>query len=74
MHSSLPITIGAAALTSVRARKAPELLPTVAAAATAFGTAKAVKGGSQRLITAAAIYRLAVAGLTAVHLRRERRL
>ena len=73
LHSSLPIALGAAALTAVRARKSPEVLPTLAAAATAFGTARAVKGGSQRLITTAAIYRLAVAGLTAVHLRRERR-
>jgi undecaprenyl-diphosphatase len=72
LHSSLPITVGAAALTALRARKAPELLPTLAAAGAAFAAAKAVKGGSQRLIAGAAIYRLAVAGLTAVHLRRER--
>jgi undecaprenyl-diphosphatase len=71
-HSSLPITLGAAALTAVRARKAPELVPAVAAGATAFVTARAVRGESHRLITGAAIYRLVVAALVAVRLRREK--
>jgi hypothetical protein len=74
MHSSLPIALGAAGLTAVRAGKAPEALPTAAAAAAAYVAARGVRGGSQHLIPAAAIYRLTVAALVAVHLRRERRL
>jgi undecaprenyl-diphosphatase len=73
MHSSLPITLGAAGLTAVRARQVPELLPSAAAAVTAFGAAKAVqRGGSKGLITGAAIYRLVVAGLAVAHRRREK--
>jgi undecaprenyl-diphosphatase len=72
LRSSLPVTLGAAALTAVRARKAPELLPTVAAGAGAYVTARALKGGSQRVIPAAAIYRLAVAALVALRLRKEK--
>lgn len=71
-HSALPITLGATALTAVRARKAPELVPAVAAGATAYVTARAVKGESHRLITGAAIYRLVVAALVAARLRREK--
>lgn len=70
-HSSLPITIGAAAFTAVKARRAPALVPGAAAAGTAYLTARAVRGESKRLITGAAIYRLVVAALVAARLRRE---
>ena len=72
LHSSLPITVGAAAITAVRARRLPPAAPTAAAAISAYATARATKGGSQRLIRAAAIYRLAVAALVAVRIRREK--
>ena len=73
LHSSWPIALGAAGLTAARARKAPELLPTAAAAVSSFAATRAVAGGSQRLIPAAAIYRLAVAAVVAVRLQRGRR-
>lgn len=72
LHSSLPIAIGAAGLTAVRARRPPEVWPTAAAAIAAFATARALPSGSQRVITGAAIYRLAVAALVARQLRQEK--
>jgi len=73
LHSSLPITVGAAGLTAIRARRAPELLPTAAAAAASYAAARAVNGGSHRLIPSAAIYRLAMAALVAGRLIREKK-
>lgn len=63
VHSSLPIALGAAGLTAVRARRAPEALPTLASAGAAFVTAQALRGRSRNLIPAAAAYRVALAAI-----------
>lgn len=73
MLMSLPITAGAAALTVARARSAPAALPVVVSGVTALATARVVSGGSRRVLSGAALYRLGVATVVAVRLRRESR-
>ena len=70
---SLPISAGAAALTVARARKPPAALPTVVSGVTALATARALSGGSRRVLSGAALYRLVVATLVVIRLRRESR-
>lgn len=70
---SLPITLGAAGLTSVRARHTPALGPSVLAAGAAWVTTRGVRSASPRLFPASAVYRLVVAAAVAVRLRKEHR-
>jgi undecaprenyl-diphosphatase len=67
---SLPITAGAAGLTFLRSRQLPPAVPTALAAAAAFVTARAVPGGSHRLVPGSALYRLGLSAAVAVRLRR----
>jgi hypothetical protein len=67
---SLPVTVGAAALTAVRGRQAPPVVPTALAAATAFVAARRVTA-TPALVRGSVLYRLALAGLVARRLRKE---
>lgn len=69
MLMSLPVTAGAGLLTAHRSGRLPSLKPAGLAAGSAFLTSKAVERGSHRVITAAALYRLAVAAAVGVRLR-----
>jgi undecaprenyl-diphosphatase len=71
---SLPVTAGAAGLTVARSRQAPSALPTALAAVAAFGTAKTVDRASRRFLSAAALYRAALAVAVAVRLHHDREL
>lgn len=70
MLMSLPVTAGAAALSVRRAGRPPPLLPTVLAGVTAYATSAWLDTGSGRFVSGSALYRLAVASLVAVRLRR----
>jgi undecaprenyl-diphosphatase len=67
---SLPITVGAAALTTVRSGRTPPLVPSGLAAVTAYVAARRVRG-SLRLTSGSAAYRLALATAVALRLRKE---
>jgi undecaprenyl-diphosphatase len=69
---SLPVTAGAAAVTVVRARQLPPAGPTALAATASFVTAAVVDRASRRFLTAAALYRAALAAAVAVRLRHDR--
>ena len=69
---SLPVTLGAAALTAVRSRRAPGLLPSALAGGASYVTARSVVGSS-RLYSGSALYRLALATAVARRLRKEKR-
>jgi len=69
---SLPVTFGAAALTAVRGRRLPPVVPTVVAGLTAHAAARRVRA-TDRFVAGSVLYRLAVATAVAVRLRRERR-
>ncbi|MFN2537651.1 MAG: undecaprenyl-diphosphate phosphatase, partial [Mycobacteriales bacterium] len=69
---SLPVTLGAAALTAARSRRTPALLPSLVAGAASFVTARRVVGSS-RMYTGSALYRLGLATAVAVRLRKETR-
>lgn len=73
MLMSLPITAGAAALTMLRARTVPRAVPTLLSGVAAGVTAGVASGGSHRLVSGAALYRLGVATAVAFRLRRESR-
>ncbi|MCU1602688.1 MAG: Undecaprenyl-diphosphatase, partial [Frankiales bacterium] len=66
---SLPVTAGAAALTALRSRQAPALLPSLVAGAASYVTARRVTG-SPRFYSASSAYRL---GLAAAVLARSAR-
>ena len=68
---SLPVTIGAAALTAARSRRTPALLPSVLAGGASYLTARRVVGTS-RLYSGSALYRLGLAAAVAVRLRKEK--
>ena len=68
---SLPVTLGAAALTAVRGRAVPPLVPTLVAGVTAHAAARRVRA-TERFVGGSVLYRLAVATAVAVRLRRER--
>jgi undecaprenyl-diphosphatase len=69
---SLPVTLGAAALTARRSRSAPAPLPTALAAVSAYITARRVRGVSAGFLSGSALYRLAVAGAVGARLRKEK--
>lgn len=66
---SLPVTIGAAALTAVRGRTLPPAAPSALAAASAYLTARSLRA-SRTTVTAAVAYRLLLAAAVAARLRR----
>ena len=66
---SLPITFGAAALTSLRARTCPAAVPSALAALSAYGTTRAASRASVRVVTVAAVYRLGMAAAVGRRLR-----
>lgn len=68
---SLPVTGGAAALTAVRARQAPPLLPTALAGLSAYAAARRLRP-TRAWVAASVLYRLGVAGAVAARLRKER--
>lgn len=70
---SLPVTVGAAGLTAWRTRRVPALLPSSVAALTSWATTRAVLPVSARLFPGSAVYRLGIAAVVAVRLRREHR-
>jgi undecaprenyl-diphosphatase len=72
MLMSLPVTLGAAGLTSLRGRAAPPLLPTALAGVSAYASARRVRP-SRGFVVASVAYRLGVAAAVAAKLRRERR-
>jgi undecaprenyl-diphosphatase len=67
---SLPVAVGAAALTAVRGRQAPPALPTAVAAATAFVAARRVTA-TRGFVRGSVIYRLGLAAVVARRLRTE---
>jgi undecaprenyl-diphosphatase len=69
---SLPVTVGAAALTAVRGRARPPLLPTALAGVTAYAAARRAPS-AQRVVAASVAYRLVVAGAVAVRRAKEDR-
>lgn len=70
---SLPVTAGAAALTGVRSRETPPLVPTVLAGVASWGAATVSQPGSHRWLSGAAVYRLSFAAAVAVRLRKGSR-
>jgi undecaprenyl pyrophosphate phosphatase UppP len=68
---SLPVTLGAAGLTAVRARQLPAAVPTAVAGLTAYAAARRVRA-TEGFVTGSVLYRLAVATGVAVKLRRNR--
>jgi len=68
---SLPITAGAAALTAARSRRTPSVVPSALAAAASYTTARRVTG-SRRLCSGSALYRLVLAAVVAVRVRKEK--
>ena len=70
---SLPVTLGAAGLTTWRTRQAPALVPTALAAATSWAATRAVLPVTPRLFPGSAVYRLGIAAVVAARLRRENR-
>lgn len=70
---SLPITAGAAGLTAWRSQQAPPLVPVALAAAASWATTRAVLPVSSRLLPVSGVYRLVLAAVVAVRLRREHR-
>lgn len=69
---SLPVTVGAAGLTAVRGRALPPLVPTLLAAATAYGTARRVPT-ARAIVNRSVAYRLVVAAGVAARRVKERR-
>ncbi|MCU1593007.1 MAG: putative bacitracin resistance protein [Frankiales bacterium] len=69
MLMSLPVTAGAGLLTAYRSRQLPAPLPASLAAGTALVAAERLGLGSHRVVTGAAVYRLAVAASVGVRLR-----
>ncbi len=70
---SLPVTVGAATLTAWRAQQLPALLPSGLAAVTAWATTRAALPVSPQLFAGTAVYRLGLAAVVAVRLRKEHR-
>ncbi len=70
---SLPVTAGAATVTSVRYGTRPPAVPTLLAGGSALLAWRALPKGSPRLLPASAVYRLALAAVVARRLRRESR-
>jgi undecaprenyl-diphosphatase len=68
---SLPVTAGAAALTAVRARQAPPLVPTAMAGLGAYAAARRLHP-TRGWVVGSVLYRLGVSAAVAVRLRRER--
>ena len=68
---SLPVTLGAAALTAARSRRTPALVPSFLAGGASYLTARRVVG-SPRFYTGSALYRLGLATAVAVRLRKEK--
>ncbi len=68
---SLPISAGAAALTAVRARQVPPLLPSALAAGTAYAATRRGRR-SRASVVASVLYRLGIGAAVAGRLRRER--
>ena len=71
MVMSLPIALGAAGLTAVRAKQAPPLVPSVLAGATAYAAARRL-APTRAFVTGTVLYRLGLAAAVAARLRRER--
>ncbi len=71
MLLSLPVTAGAALLTSVQAGRGPALLPSALSGASAWAAWHAVRSAPPRLLPASAVYRLALAGAVTRRLRQE---
>lgn len=69
---SLPITAGAAALTVMRARRTPALVPSFLAGVASYAAGRRVRP-SDRLVSGSALYRLAVAAAVAVKVSRKER-
>jgi undecaprenyl-diphosphatase len=67
---SLPVTVGAAALTAARSRRTPAALPAVVAGVASYATAHRVVGSS-RLYSGTALYRLGLALAVVARLRKE---
>jgi undecaprenyl pyrophosphate phosphatase UppP len=58
---SLPITVGGAALTAVRSKALPPVVPVVVAGVTSAALARRLSSGSRGVIALSALYRLGVA-------------
>jgi undecaprenyl-diphosphatase len=67
---SLPVTAAAAGRTVLRARRRPRVVPTALAGLAALGTAATLDRASRRLVSGAALYRLALAAAVVRRLRR----
>jgi undecaprenyl-diphosphatase len=66
---SLPVTLGAAGLTAWRSHTAPPALPAAVAALASYQVASRVSGASSRVLPAAALYRVVLAGAVGARLR-----
>ncbi len=69
---SLPVTLGAAGLTSLRGRQAPALVPTALAGVSAYAVARRAATG-RSLVTASVIYRFALAAVVPLAAARRRK-